>query len=205
MSMQKINKFRITQTLLGDWLWAYKLDGGYEKFLKTLRREKEPPTKAMLDGQHFEGMVNAALDGHSIDDKHEWAEQVKECANILRGSQKQVVLFKEITVDGVRFLLHGVLDFLRCGVIYDTKFSKTYKRAEIASKYMSSPQHPMYFALVPEAYEFRYLICDGEYIYEERYRPEDVKPIEQTIREFMQFLELHGLIEIYTEKWRVKS
>lgn len=199
--MQKPIKFRITQTLLSAWLWAYKLEDGYEKFLKTLRREKEPPTKAMLDGQHFEGMVNAALDGYEIDEAHEWSAQVKACADILAGSQKQVVLFKEITVDGVRFLLHGVLDFLHCGVITDTKFSKTYKKAETASKYMDSPQHPMYFALVPEAYEFRYLICDGKYIYEERYRPEDVKPIEQTIREFMRFLERHGLIDLYAEKW----
>lgn len=202
--MQRQTKFRITQTLLGSWLWAYKLDDGYEKFLKTLRREKEPPTKAMLDGQHFEGMVNAALDGHEIDETHEWAEQVKECAKLLKGSQKQVVLFKEITVDGVRFLLHGVLDFLRCGVITDTKFSKTYKDAGTVSKYIDSPQHPMYFELVPEAYEFRYLICDGKYVYEERYRPEDVKPIEQTIREFMRFLERHNLIDLYAEKWSIK-
>ncbi len=201
MSMQKPTKFRITQTLLGAWLYSYKIDGGYESFLKTLRREKEPPTKAMLNGQHFEGMVNAALDGHEIDASHEWAQQVKKCADILAGSQKQVVLFKEITVDGVRFLLHGVLDFLHGGIIYDTKYSESYPKAHTVSKYADSPQHPMYFELVPEAYEFRYLICDGKYVYEERYRPGDVKPIEQTIREFMQFLELHGLIDLYAEKW----
>lgn len=196
----RVRKFRITQSLLSAWLYVYKLDNGYEKFLKTLRREKEPPTKAMLDGQHFEGMVNAMLDGYAPDADHKWAEQVGKCAEILAGSQKQVVLFRDITVDGVPFLLHGVLDFLRCGVIFDTKFSKTYA----LGKYLDSPQHPMYFALVPEAFEFQYLICDGKYVYEEKYRPEDVRPIEYFIRDFMRFLERFDLVDLYAEKWSMK-
>lgn len=195
-----MRRFRITQSLLSAWLWSYKTDDGYEKFLKTLRREKEPPTKAMLDGQHFEGMVNAMLDGYAPDADHKWSEQVGTCARILAGSQKQVTLFRDITVDGVPFLLHGVLDFLRCGVIFDTKFSKTYD----LGKYLDSAQHPMYFALVPEAFEFQYLICDGKYVYEEKYRPEDVRPIEYFIRDFMRFLERFDLIDIYAEKWCIK-
>lgn len=194
------SKYRITQTLLSNWLYIYKLeDGGYEKFLKCLNREKEPPTKAMLDGIRFEGCVNSVLDGAPIGEDHEWYKPVKQLAKYLNGSQQQVTLFREIEVDGITFLLHGVLDFLKAGIIYDTKFSKTYH----LNKYLDSPQHPMYFALVPEAYEFQYIICDGKYVYRERYYPEDVVPIETTIHQFISFLKNNGLFDIYCEKWKV--
>lgn len=194
-------KFRITQTLLSSWLWAHKLDDGYEDFLRTLRREKNPPTKAMLDGVKFEGMVNAHLDGAPLDMEHKWARVIGEVADELKGSQKQVTLFRDITVSGVPFLLHGVLDFLRAGVIYDTKFSTKYS----VGKYLNSPQHPMYFALVPEAYEFKYIVSDGKYVYGERYTPKDIEPIEKTIAQFMEFLERHKLVDLYCENWKTKG
>ena len=34
-----MGRFLITQSLLSSWLWSYKLENGYEDFLKTLRRE----------------------------------------------------------------------------------------------------------------------------------------------------------------------
>lgn len=198
MSTQK-SKFRITQTLLGAWLYSYKTDGGYDSFLKTLRREKVPPTKAMLDGVRFENCINAVLNGAEIDVSHEWYKPVTEISAELTGAQKQVVLFKNMSVDGVPFLLHGVLDFLLAGRIIDTKYSKSYR----VGKYLDSPQHPMYFALVPEAYEFQYTICDGSYVYRETYRPEDCTPIETTIRQFMRFLDDQNLVDLYAQKWRV--
>ncbi len=81
-------------------------------------------------------------------------------------------------------MCYGVLDYLKCGVIYDTKYSKTYK----VNKYLDSPQHPMYFVLAPEAYEFQYKICDGEWIYTEIYRPGEVEPIERPYRISGRFL-----------------
>lgn len=194
-------KFRITQTLLSSWIWAHKLDNGYEDFLRVLRREKTPQTKAMLDGVNFEGMVNAHLDGAPLDPKHKWAKVIGEVSEELQGSQKQVTLFRDTTVDGVSFLLHGVLDFLRAGVIYDTKFSTKYS----VNKYLNSPQHPMYFALVPEAYEFKYIISDGKYVYRERYTPKDTEPIEKTISQFMKFLDRHKLVDLYCENWKTKG
>lgn len=199
--MSTRDKYRITQTLLGNWLYVYKTDDGYEKFLKCLNRKKEPPTKAMLDGVRFEGCVNSVLDGAPIPEDHEWYKPVRQLAKYLDGAQQQVTLFREIDVDGVTFLLHGVLDFLKAGIIYDTKFSKNY----YLNKYLNSPQHPMYFALVPEAYEFQYLSCDGKYVYRETYRPEDVTPIEVTIKHFMNFLDKNNLVGIYTDKWKVKG
>ena len=194
-----MDKYKITQSLLGSLDWMYKKDDGYEEFLKTLNRVKEPPTEAMLNGQRFEGMINAALDGNPIPEDHEWYKPVKNLSRYLAGSQQQVSIFKDIEVEGEHILLHGILDFLRKGVIYDTKFSKTYK----VGKYFKSPQHPMYFTLVPEAYRFEYLICDGTYCYREKYDREETEPIEPRIRDFLRFLKRNNLMDIYREKWRV--
>ena len=191
------NKVRITQTLLSAFQYIYKVEDGWDSFLKTLNRVKEPPTQAMLNGVKFEGMVNAALDGNMCEPEHEWYRCVKECAELLKGSSQQVTIFRDIWVDGQPVLLHGVLDFLRAGQIFDTKFSTTYHRG----KYLTSPQTPMYFALVPEAYRFNYVIADGHYVYKESYEPDDVPPIEKTIKEFFQFCQRAGLWDTLMEKW----
>ncbi len=193
-------RFRITQTLLNSWLYVYKTDSGWTDFLDTLNRKKNPPTKAMLDGIKFENIINACLDGQELDMSLEWSEPISQLLPILDGSQQQVTVFKDITVDGVPFVLHGVLDFLKAGVIFDTKFSKTYK----VGKYLDSPQHPMYFELVPEAYEFQYLICDGKYVYKEAYRPDEVEPIEVKIRQFMNFLDKENLVDVFCNLWKIK-
>lgn len=194
-------KVRITQTLLSAWEWSFKLDDGYEDFLRTLNREKKQPTKKMLDGVRFESCVNNVLDGERIDESHEWYGVVTELADYLQGAQKQVTLFEDCVVDGQPFLLHGVLDFLKAGVVYDTKFSTTYH----LNKYLSLTQHPLYLRLVPEARRFEYLVCDGKYIYKEKYPREIVPPIEPTIKQFMDYLKQHGLWNTYIEKWRVRT
>ena len=194
-------KVRITQTLISAWEWSFKLDDGYEDFLRTLNREKKQPTKKMLDGVRFESCVNNVLDGERIDESHEWYGVVTELADYLQGAQKQVTLFEDCVVDGQPFLLHGVLDFLKAGVVYDTKFSTSY----YLNKYLSSPQHQLYLRLVPEARRFEYLICDGKYIYKEKYPREIVPPIEPTIKQFMDYLKQHDLWNTYIEKWRVRT
>lgn len=196
-----MSKVRITQTLLSAWLYSFKTDDGYADFLKTLNREKKQPTKKMLDGVRFESCVNNVLDGETIDESHEWYNVVTELADYLKGSQKQVTLFADCEVDGQMFLLHGVLDFLKAGVIYDTKFSTTYR----LNKYLDSPQHSLYLRLVPEARRFEYLVCDGKYVYRERYPRDIVPPIENYIKNFMKFLTQHGLLETYEKLWRVSE
>lgn len=192
-------KIRITQTLLSSWLGSFKYDDGYEDFLRTINREKKQLTTAMLDGIRFESCINNVLDGALIDESHEWYKPVTELADYLHGSQKQVNLFQEVDVNGQRILLHGVLDFLRAGVVFDTKFSKRY----YLNKYLSSPQHPLYLTLVPEARRFEYLICDGKYIYKEIYPRDIVPPIEPTIKNFLEFCEKQNLMNILIEKWSV--
>lgn len=198
--LQRQNKYLITQSLLSSWLWSFKLEVGYENFLKTLHKEPIQQTRAMLEGNRFENVLNSVLDGAEIEPTHEWYEPIMEIYPTLAGAQQQVKLSRDITVDGVRLVLYGVLDFLKAGIVYDTKYSATYK----IGKYLDSPQHPMYFALVPEAYEFQYKICDGKWVYTETYRPDEVEPIEKTISHFWDFLDKMNLVETYCKNWRSK-
>ena len=194
------NKFLITQSLLSAWLWSYKLDNGYDDFLKTLHREKTPPTTAMLDGIRFENCLNATLNGADIYADHEWFKPVVQLAGELVGAQQQVRLSRDITVGGINFVVYGVLDYLKAGIIYDAKFSKTYHYG----KYLDSPQWPMYFYICPEAYKFQFLICDGKCVYRETYVPDEAEPIERTIKQFMDFLDRQNLVSTFCENWRSK-
>lgn len=196
-------KVRITKTLLDSWLWSYKRDDGWEDFLSTLNRDRKPPTKAMLDGTRFENCLNNVLNGEKIPQDHEWYKPIEEMSIELFHAQQQVVLFQECVVDDQQFLLHGVLDYLRAGRIWDCKFTKNYH----LNKYYwdGTAQTSMYFALVPEAYDFTYIISDGKWVYRERYPREIVPPVENYIKYFMKFLKQHGLWEVYAEKWRVNE
>ena len=152
-------KLRITKSLLDSWLWAFKREDGWDDFLSTLHREKKPPTQAMLDGTRFENVLNNVLKGEAIPADHEWASVITEMSKDLQGSQQQVVLFSDCEVNGQPFLLHGVLDYLLAGSIWDCKFTKNYH----LNKYFweGTSQTAMYFALVPEARDFTYIISDG--------------------------------------------
>ena len=195
------NKLRITQSLLSSWLYVYKKDDGYEDFLRALHREQKSPTTAMLDGIRYENCLNNVLKGAPLPMDHEWHDPLLEMAVELQGAQQQVVLFADTEVDGQAFLLHGVLDYLREGHIWDCKFSKTYH----LNKYLDSPQTSMYLRLVPEAFDFTYIVSDGKYVYREKYPREIVPPIEYTIRDFMRFLKTQGLWEVYQEKWKPEN
>ena len=85
-------------------------------------------------------------------------------------AQFQVAAYRDKRIDGVPFLLYGRLDALKAGTIYDTKFVRRYE----AGKYVSSPQHPMYFDCVPEASRFVYVVSDGKFVYQEEYRRGEV-------------------------------
>lgn len=197
----RTSKVRITQSLLSAWEWSFKTDDGWDDFIAALNREKKQPTQAMLDGIRFENCLNNVLKGEPIYQDNEWYNVLVEMSCELQGAQQQVSLFQDCEVDGQPFLLHGVLDYLREGHIWDCKFSKTYH----LNKYLTSPQTPMYLSLVPEARDFTYIISDGKYVYREKYPRDIVPPIEPTIYNFMQYLKKHGLWEVYCEKWRVNT
>lgn len=203
MSSSSKAKLRLTQSLLSAWEWSFKREDGYDDFIAALSREKKQPTQAMLDGIRFENCLNSVLNGEPLYQDHEWYAPLVEMSCELQGAQQQVTLFRDIEVDGQPILLHGVLDYLREGHIWDCKFSKTYH----LNKYhwTQTPQTAMYFALVPEAFDFTYIVSDGKYVYRERY-PRDIVPsIEPTIKQFLAYLKKHGLLDIYQEKWSVSN
>lgn len=190
------NSFLITQSLLSSWQWALS-SGDMEEFNAVLRRQNKPQTRAMLDGIRFENILEAAIRGAEIPEDHEWRKPIRQLARYLSNTQYQVKVSKQLIVNGVPFTCYGIFDFLKAGIIYDTKFSKTYH----VGKYLDSPQHPMYFYLCPEAYEFQYLICDGKYVYRESYRPDDIAPISVTIGKFMDWMDKANLVDVYCENW----
>ncbi len=195
-------KVRVTQSLLSSWQGVFKYESGWKDFLTTLNREKKQPTQAMLDGIRYENCLNSVLNGERIDTDHEWYVPITLMAEELDGAVQQVTLFKEITVaEDQPVLLHGVLDYLREGHIWDSKFSKRYA----LNKYLNSPQTAMYLELVPEAFDFTYIITDGKYVYRERY-PRDIVPkIHITINQFYDYLKQHGLWNTYVENWSVRN
>ena len=195
-----MRKFLITQTLISSWQYGLTLENGYEDFLATLQRKKKPPTKLMLEGRRFESVINAVCNGAEITEEHEWYKPVTEIVGIVGDAQQQVRLYRDINVGGISFLVNGVIDYLLAGQIFDAKYSKSYR----VGKYLTSPQAPFYFYLVPEARDFTYLISEGKYLYQETYRPDEVEPIERTIKHFMDFLDKQDLVKIYCDNWRSK-
>jgi hypothetical protein len=197
-------KLRITKSLLDAWYWSYKKEDGWDQFLSVLNREPLQPTKAMLDGTRFENVLNNVLNGTPITPDHEWYTVIVEMAMELSGSQQQVNLYADsgIIYNGTPILLHGVLDYLKAGHIWDCKFSKTYH----LNKYhwSDTTQTGMYLALVPEAMDMTYIISDGNWVYRERYPRDIVPPIEPTVIQFCKFLEKQNLWEIFVGKWVLK-
>jgi hypothetical protein len=194
-------KIRLTKSLLDAWLFSFRVDDGWERFLLTLNRQKTPVTEAMLDGTRYENCLNSVLNGETIPEDHEWRKPILEMADELHGSQQQVVLFQDTVVDGQPILLHGVLDYLREGHIWDCKLAKRYHLNKYYWEYTT--QTAMYLALVPEAFDFTYIISDGKWVYRERYPREIVPPIEPTIKNFLNFCDQHDLRKILEEKWSV--
>lgn len=204
-------RFLITQSLLSSY--AYQFDcreecaeDARESFLATLRREPAEATEAMLNGISFEQAVYTIADGQSFralnPDQLKWESGIRKVSDILAGARFQVKLKREIEVDGMNFLVYGILDGLKAGVIYDVKFkNRNFKEIDVYGDYVDSPQHPAYFYLCPEAYEFNYLVSDGEDLYIETYRPEETKHIGTLIHDFLQGIKSSGDFETYKEHW----
>lgn len=205
-----MDRYLITQSLLSSWAYIFNCRDGYEDdaladFMRTLNREESEPTEAMLDGIAFENEVYKEASGTRRTPHNKWESGIKKVAAYVRGAQYQVRVSRELTIGDMTFLCYGVLDCLHAGVISDVKYKvKSFGSLDLAGYYLDSPQHPMYFFLVPEAYEFRYLVSDGEDIYKEEYRPADCRDIRDIITEFIQSITEMGLLTLYKEKWLAK-
>lgn len=200
-------KYWLTQSLLSSWLYYLNSvdeysDSAWAAFISTLRREKKPPTKATQDGIRFEDMVNGLVAGNPVQaDNAKWDAAARRFAAKCSGGQAQIPVTGELSAAGLDFVLYGVCDYVKAGIIYDIKKVSRYEYG----KYQHSPQHPMYLHLIPEAKRFDYLIFDGSTCYVETYRRGDYKPIEQTITEFIRFLDETDGLDVYKHFWAMNE
>lgn len=200
-------RYLITQSLVAAWAYMFDCREGFEAeakedFLRVLRREPGETTEAMQNGIEFENAVYAEAFGTAHEPIERWQRGIRAVAQIIRGAQVQVRLSRTIEVDGTEYLVYGVLDALKAGVISDVKFSnKPLSGYDAYGKYLNSPQHPFYLYLVPEASEFQYLLSDGDDLYVERYRREEGRSASSVISEFIESIRDMGLLDLYREKW----
>lgn len=200
-------RYLITQSLLSAWAYTFNCyeslaDEAWEDFIHTLKREPDEVNQAKLNGRSFEDEVYAAAAGAKRSPNRKWENGIQKVAAIIRGAPVQVRASRELEVDGMTFLVYGILDALKAGIIYDVKYKdKSFGILDIAGDYLDSSQHPTYFYLVPEAREFQYLVSDGEDLYIERYTPQESRPLSSIIREFIPSITRMGLLELYKEHW----
>lgn len=210
--------------------WEGCEEDAMNAFMATLRGEKEELTEEQMqniqNGFDFEKLVTDIATGKFVPefktdgtvnpsscgdgelmgyDKYpKWYRGAREIAEIVKGAQFQVRIHKPITVNGMDFEIHGVLDALREGTIFDIKFkNKSFGSLDLAGDYFDSPQHPFYFYLVPEARKFLYLVSDGNDLYIEQYFPEETTPADKIIAEFMDFLRESNLMDLYKANWQI--
>ena len=183
----------LTQTLINSWLYLYQVDGeyyekAYQDFLKTLKRIPLEDNEIFARGREFEKQV---ING-----------EYKEIYDIIKGGSYQVSKKKELVVDNLDFTVYGIADFIKNGVIYDTKRVNQYE----LQKYQYSSQHLIYLYLFDDCYEFTYLIVDNsDTTYEETYKRNDLTlTIETLIHNFISFLKENNLFNIYLENWKGK-
>ena len=193
MTKSKTNLL-LTQTLINSWLYLYQVNDGeyYDKahqdFLKTLKRIPLEDNEIFARGREFEKQV---ING-----------EYKEIYDIIKGGSYQVSKKKELVVDNLDFTIYGIADFIKNGVIYDTKRVNQYE----LQKYQYSSQHLIYLYLFDDCYEFTYLIVDNsDTTYEETYKRNDLTlSIETLIHNFISFLKENNLFNIYLENWKGK-
>lgn len=202
--------YLITQTLLSAWNYAHDChiscsEDAYKDFLDTLNRVRKEPSEAMRNGILFEDAVYRVAKGYPSDE-YVYESGVKAVADVIRGGAIQVKLSRNLRVDGRDFVVYGIADVVKAGTIYDVKFSnKDFASAELPGRYLNSPQHPAYLYALPEARDFVYLVSDGEDLYTERYDRKNTRPIGDIVKEFMDFLKVSGLMNVYESKWSAYS
>lgn len=191
-------KYYITPTLLNSWQYNIK-NGTLEDFIKVLNKEEFEPTESILKGFEYEKYMQ---------------ENFEETLN----GAYQVKVSKEYG----DYLLYGIIDCLKGGIIYDYKYTKNYEEG----KFFNNHQTLMYLEMVPEAKKMVYLITNKfnkteypdlnfkdvskvEYevgdIFREEYTkdmfPETMNSI---LHKFEQWLKQYNLFDLYTEKWKCK-
>ena len=192
-------KYYITPTLLNSWQYNIK-NGTLEDFIKVLNKEEFEPSESILKGFEYEKYMQ---------------ENFEET---LRGAY-QVKVSKEHG----DYLLYGIVDCLKGGIIYDYKYTQNYE----VGKFFNNHQTLMYLEMVPEAKKMVYLltnkfekteypdlnfkdIANIEYKVGEIFREEYTKDMfpetmDSILHKFEEWLKQYDLWDTYTEKWKCKS
>lgn len=200
-------KYLITQTLISAWNYMFSCrdecqEDAYNEFLDTLNKIRKETTPEMQNGIDFETQVYRVAAGLPRTAHPEWEHGINAVATLLKGAPVQVRGERGLVVGSTELIVYGVMDALKAGTIYDVKFSnKSFNSAELAGKYLDSPQHPTYFYIEPEAREFQYLVSDGVDLYTETYTCKNSRPFEEIVKEFLDSIESMNLLELYKEKW----
>ena len=202
-------RFMVTHSLLNSWSYALK-ENPFEDmtserdpmadFMRTLRREPITPNQAMQNGIDFEDLVTAITKGGG-DTSHRWYEAARTVATQIQGAQLQHRANRTIRVGDKNIFLYGRIDALKAGIIYDIKYTSNYD----AGKFIDYTQHPMYLALLPEAYGFTYLVSNGTNVWPEHYRRDETPDILPTIQHFFTWLDSQGLTQVYLDNWEARG
>lgn len=193
-------KYYITSTLLNSWQYNIK-NGTLEDFIKVLNKEEFEPTESISKGFEYEKYMQ---------------ENFEETLN----GAYQVKVSKEYG----DYLLYGIIDCLKGGIIYDYKYTKNYE----VGKFFNNHQTLMYLEMVPEAKKMVYLITNKftkemplsaplnyeycgeyEYVVGEIFREEYTKDMfpetmDSILHKFQQWLKQYNLFDLYAEKWKCK-
>lgn len=192
-------KYYITPTLLNSWQYNIK-NGTLEDFIKVLNKEEFEPTESILKGFEYEKYMQ---------------ENFEETLN----GAYQVKVSKEYG----DYLLYGIADCLKGGIIYDYKYTKNYE----VGKFFNNHQTLMYLEMVPEAKKMVYLITNKfdktdypdlnfkdisniEYEVGDIFREEYTKDMfpetmDSILHKFEEWLKQYNLFDLYVEKWKCKS
>lgn len=192
-------KYYITPTLLNSWQYNIK-NGTLEDFVKVLNKEEFEPTESILKGFEYEKYMQ---------------ENFEETLN----GAYQVKVSKEYG----DYLLYGIIDCLKGGIIYDYKYTQNYE----VGKFFNNHQTLMYLEMIPEAKKMVYLITNKfekteypdfnfndianiEYKVGDIFREEYTKDMfpetmDSILYKFEEWLKQYDLFELYKEKWKCKS
>ena len=191
-------KYYITPTLLNSWQYNIK-NGTLEDFIKVLNKEEFEPSESILKGFEYEKYMQ---------------EKFEETLN----GAYQVKVSKEYG----DYLLYGIIDCLKGGIIYDYKYTQNYE----VGKFFNNHQTLMYLEIVPEAKKMVYLITNKfekteypdlnfkdianiEYEVGDIFREEYTKDMfpetmDSILHKFKQWLKQYNLFDLYAKKWKCK-
>ena len=193
-------KYYITPTLLNSWQYNIK-NGTLEDFIKVLNKEEFEPTESIKKGFEYEKYMQ-----ENFEETLNGAYQVK------------------VSKEHGDYLLYGIIDCLKGGIIYDYKYTKHYE----VGKFFNNHQTLMYLEMVPEAKKMVYLITNKfskemplsaplnyeycgeyEYVVGEIFREEYTKDMfpetmDSILHKFEEWLKQYNLFDLYAEKWKCK-